>query len=120
MLAVAALARASAAIPQDEDTLCRGLRTSPLPGRHASVGDCWQNSRCCHLHYEEQHSFNDTLVSHPNTELSDRARSADQAVQPTRRAPDSLQRQVRLGDARLSPASHLARDYPRKRRRGEG
>jgi len=29
--------------------LCRGLRTSPLPGTHASVGDCWQNSRCCHL-----------------------------------------------------------------------
>ena len=29
--------------------MCRGLRTPPLPGTHASVGDCWQNSKCCHL-----------------------------------------------------------------------
>src|SRR5262249_30688098 len=57
---------AAAALPKDEGTLCRGLRTSPLPGTHASVGDCWQNSRCCHLLQEEQHNFSDTLVSHPN------------------------------------------------------
>src|SRR4029079_8191277 len=49
MLAVATSARASVAIPRDEDTLSRGLRTPPLPGTHASVGDCWQNSKCCHL-----------------------------------------------------------------------
>jgi hypothetical protein len=66
VLAVAVLAHAAAAIPKDEGTLCRGLRTSPLPGTHASVGDCWQNSRCCHLLCEEQHGFSDTLVSHPN------------------------------------------------------
>src|SRR5262249_718151 len=65
MLAVAVTARALAATPWGEDTLSRGLRTSPLPGTHASVADCWQNSRCCHP-YEEQHSFCDTLVSHPN------------------------------------------------------
>jgi hypothetical protein len=35
--------------PEDEDTLSRGLRTPLLPGTHASVGDCWQNSRCYHL-----------------------------------------------------------------------
>ena len=29
--------------------MSRGLRTPPLPGTHASVGDCWQNSKCCHL-----------------------------------------------------------------------
>jgi len=34
---------------RNEDTLSRGLQTSPLPGTHASVGDCWQNSRYCHL-----------------------------------------------------------------------
>jgi hypothetical protein len=66
MLAVAALAHARAAIPEDEVTLSRGLRTSPLPGTHASVADCWQNNRCCHLLSKEQHSFSDTLVSHPN------------------------------------------------------
>jgi hypothetical protein len=49
MLAVAASARASTAILADEDTLFRGLRTPPLPETHASVGDCWQNSRCRHL-----------------------------------------------------------------------
>ena len=32
-----------------EDTLSRGLRTPPLPATHASVGDCWQNSKCRHL-----------------------------------------------------------------------
>jgi hypothetical protein len=49
VLAVAASARASTAILTDEDTLSRGLRTPPLPATHASVGDCWQNSRCRHL-----------------------------------------------------------------------
>jgi len=49
VLAVATSAHAGVDIPKDEGTLCRGLRTSPLPGTHASVGDCWQNSRCCHL-----------------------------------------------------------------------
>src|SRR6185437_805646 len=66
VLAVATSARASAAILTEEDPLSRGLRTPPLPGAHASVGDCWQNSRCCHLLGEEQHSSRDTLVSHPN------------------------------------------------------
>jgi len=55
--------------------LCRGLRTPPLPGTHASVGDCWQNSRCWHLLNEEQHSFSDTLVSHPNDKLTCPARA---------------------------------------------
>ena len=49
MLAVAISARASIATLADEDTLSRGLRTPPLPATHASVGDCWQNSRCRHL-----------------------------------------------------------------------
>ena len=52
--------------------MSRGLRTPPLPGTHASVGDCWQNSRCCHLLREEQHSFSDTLVSHPNDQAQRR------------------------------------------------
>ena len=47
-----------------EDTLSRGLRTPPLPATHASVGDCWQNSRCRHLLLEEQHTSRDTFVSH--------------------------------------------------------
>ena len=64
VLAVAASARASTAILTDEDTLSRGLRTPPLPATHASVGDCWQNSRCRHLLREEQHTSRDTLVSH--------------------------------------------------------
>jgi hypothetical protein len=49
VLVVAASARAPVAIPTDEDTLSRGLHTPPLPATHASVGDCWQNSRCRHL-----------------------------------------------------------------------
>ena len=44
--------------------MTRGLHP-PLPGTHASIGDCWQNSGCCHLLYEKQHSFSDTLVLHP-------------------------------------------------------
>jgi hypothetical protein len=44
-LAVAASAHASAAIPEDEVTLSRRLRTPPLPATHAPVGYCWQNSR---------------------------------------------------------------------------
>lgn len=65
ILAVAALAHPSAASSKGEGTLSRGLPTSPLPGRHASEGGCWQNGRCWHL-LEEQHSFSDTLVAHPN------------------------------------------------------
>jgi hypothetical protein len=49
VLAVAISARASIATLAGEDTLSRGLRTPPLPATHASVGDCWQNSRCRHL-----------------------------------------------------------------------
>src|SRR3954470_19714859 len=49
MLAVTTSAHARVVIPRDEGTLSRGLRTPPLPGTHASVGDCWQNSKCCHL-----------------------------------------------------------------------
>ncbi len=49
VLAVATSARASVAILADEDTSSRGLHTPPLPATHASVGDCWQNSRCRHL-----------------------------------------------------------------------
>jgi hypothetical protein len=49
VLAVATLAHASVAIRRDEDTLSRGLRTSPLPGTHAAVADDGQNRRCCHL-----------------------------------------------------------------------
>ena len=66
MLAVTGSARAYAVIPRDEDTLSRGLRTSPLPGTHASVADYWQNNRWCHPLPKEHHSFSDTLVSHPN------------------------------------------------------
>ena len=47
LLAVAASARAFAALPEEEATLSRGLRTPPLPATHAPVGYCWQNSRCC-------------------------------------------------------------------------
>ena len=64
VLAVAISARALIATLAGEDTLSRGLRTPPLPATHASVGDCWQNSRCCHLLLEEQHTSRDTLVSH--------------------------------------------------------
>src|SRR3954447_9717060 len=47
MLAVAALARASAATLAGEVTLLRELRTPPLPKAHVPVGYCWQNNRCC-------------------------------------------------------------------------
>src|SRR5438309_1258259 len=47
MLAVAASARASAALPKEEVTLSRGLHTPPLPATHAPVGYRWQNSECC-------------------------------------------------------------------------
>src|SRR3954449_817630 len=66
VLAVAISARAPIALRRDEDPLSRGLRPPPLPAAHASVGDCWQNSRCRHLHLEEQHTSRDTLVSHAN------------------------------------------------------
>jgi hypothetical protein len=66
VLAVAISARAPIATLAGEDTLSRGLRTPPLPATHASVGDCWQNSRCRHLLLEEQHTSRDTLVSHSN------------------------------------------------------
>src|SRR3954454_4713710 len=64
VLAVAISARAPIATLAGEDTLSRGLRTPPSPATHASVGDCWQNSRCRHLLREEQHTSRDTLVSH--------------------------------------------------------
>ena len=64
VLAVAISARAPIATLAGEDTLSRGLRTPPLPAAHASVGDCWQNSRCRHLLLEEQHTSRDTIVSH--------------------------------------------------------
>ena len=47
MLAVAVSARALAALPKEEATLSRELRTPPLPATHVPVGYCWQNSRCC-------------------------------------------------------------------------
>src|SRR5262245_33296189 len=49
VLAVAISAHAPIATLTSEDTLSRGLRTPPLPATHASVGDCWQSSRCRHL-----------------------------------------------------------------------
>src|SRR5262249_61833587 len=49
VLAVAFSAHAPIATLTSEDTLSRGLRPPPLPATHASVGDCWQNSRCRHL-----------------------------------------------------------------------
>ena len=64
VLAVAISAHAPIATLTSEDTLSRGLHTPPLPATHASVGDCWQNSRCRHLLREEQHTSRDTLVSH--------------------------------------------------------
>src|SRR3954469_25857641 len=66
VLAVAISAPAPTAPLAGEDTLSRGLRTPPSPTTHASVGDCWQNSRCRHLLLEEQHTSRDTLVSHAN------------------------------------------------------
>src|SRR6516164_2278023 len=73
VLAVAISAHAPIATLTSEDTLSRGLRTPPLPATHASVGDCWQNSRCRHLLREEQHTSRETLVSHamePETGIS--------------------------------------------------
>src|SRR3954463_3365443 len=64
VLAVRISARPPTAPLAGEDPLSRGLRTPPLPATHASVGDCWQNSRCRHLLREEQHTSRDTLVSH--------------------------------------------------------
>src|SRR3954469_2867991 len=64
VLAVAISARAPIATLAGEDPLSRGLRTPAAPATHASVGDCWQNSRCRHLLREEQHTSRDTLVSH--------------------------------------------------------
>ena len=49
VLAVATSVHTPVAIRKDMGTLSRGLRTPLLPGTHASVGDCWQNSRCRHL-----------------------------------------------------------------------
>ena len=40
--------------------MSRGLRTSPLPGTHASVGDCRQNSRCGHLHLARSNTVSAT------------------------------------------------------------
>ena len=57
VLAVAISARAPIATLADEDTLSRGLRTPPLPATHASVGDCWQNSRCRHLLYRKSNTL---------------------------------------------------------------
>src|SRR5262249_7197070 len=87
VLVVVAPTRASAATPRGEDTLCRGLRTSPLPGTHASVGDCWQNGRCWHPLSEEQHSCSDTLVSDPNDETQSAARGADEQSPCAPRVP---------------------------------
>ena len=66
MLAVAASARVSAALPKEEDTLSRELGTPPLPEKHLPVGYCWQNSRCCRPLRGPQHSHIDDFVSHPN------------------------------------------------------
>jgi hypothetical protein len=66
MLAVAASARASAALAKEEDTLSRELGTPPLPEAHLPVGYCWQNSRCCRSLRDPQHSHIDDIVSHPN------------------------------------------------------
>src|SRR5436305_6009304 len=49
MLRVAALtSRSRLPSVQEEVTLCRELRTSPLPAAHVPVGYCWQHSRSCH------------------------------------------------------------------------
>ena len=64
MLAVAVSARASAALPKEEATLSRELRTPPLPATHVPVGYCWQNSRCCRSSPRPQHSHIDDFVSH--------------------------------------------------------
>src|SRR4051812_19876019 len=66
VLAVAISARAPIATPAGEDPLSPGVCPPPLPATHASVGDCWQNSRCCYVLLEEQHTSRDTLVSHAN------------------------------------------------------
>src|SRR5215471_8318710 len=108
VLAVAAVAHAGAAIPKDEGTLCRGLRTSPLPGTHASVGDCWQNSRCCHLLQEEQHNFSDTLLSHPNAKAQQRRprTGTENAKKPASRPPSG----AASGSACLSLGPAAARN----------
>src|SRR3954465_4630750 len=76
VLAVAISARAPTAPLASEDTLSRGLRPPPSPATHASVGDCWQNSRCRHLLREEQHTSRDTLVSHAMDQKTGVSRSA--------------------------------------------
>ena len=60
MLAVAASAHASAALPKEEVTLSRGFD----PSASVPVGYCWQNSRCCRSLRRPQHSHIDDFVSH--------------------------------------------------------
>src|SRR5947209_15611536 len=49
MLRVATLtSRSRLPSVQEEATLCRELRTPPLPAAHVPVGYCWQHSRSCH------------------------------------------------------------------------
>jgi len=96
VLAVAISARTPIATLAGEDTLSRGLRTPPLPATHASVGDCWQNSRCRHLLMEEQHTSRDTLVSHP---LHYRAALACSLIPPPLSHQRSLQSAFPHGEA---------------------
>jgi hypothetical protein len=64
MRAIAALARASAALPKEEATLSRELGTSLLPATHVPVGYGRQNGRCCQFVHPPQHSYSGDLVSH--------------------------------------------------------
>src|SRR3954451_21067408 len=49
VLAVPISARAPIPTPAGGGKFSRGFRPPPSPSTHASVGDCWQNSRCRHL-----------------------------------------------------------------------
>ena len=106
MLAVAASAHALAAILQDEGTLSRGLRTSPLPGMHASVADYWQNNRWCHPLPKEHHSFSDTRVSHPNDPAQMRGRRGALYTEGQKADPGCVLR-VRHSRAREEGSDHL-------------
>jgi hypothetical protein len=98
------VARALAALPWEEDTLCRGLRTPPLPGTHALVGDSWRNSWCCHLLYRERAT---QFLRHPRV-APGRSRSAAGAALPPallfhpgeKGGPGRLQRLARPAELR--------------------
>ena len=111
VLAVATSAHAWVAILVDEGTFFRGLRTTPLPGTHASVGDCWQNSGYCHLLLEEQYSFSDTLVSHARLQRRlMRQRRRDEGASQCRSVIDRIEGESPTDNI---PSPRKRADFPR-------